>query len=277
MEKHEHVLEHLLFINKILYSIGDMLFYSILILKFVNCQILPDRCMQAGYIALTFDDGPVAYTSHVLEVLAENEVPATFHFTTQHINQHNISSKIDQALDENHCIGLQLDPSRDYDEMSKKEVDEEISTQLDVLSDATGSEIQYVRAPVENGETNQAVYDSLKTKGIIQSHYNICPYHEAEDVESAEEKINKLFKQSNPKYDSFIFQLQEEREKDFPIMEHIIKKGKEEGYEFVTLEKCLDGYTAGTHVHSKRKSRSAANDSHCSKQMLPSLISLMLL
>lgn len=247
------------------------------ILEFIKSQILPDRCMQAGYIALTFDDGPVAYTSHILEVLEENQVPATFHVTTQHINKHNIASKIDQALEEDHCIGLQLDPSRDYDEMSDKEINEEISTQLDVLSDATGSKIKYARAPVDNGETNQAVYDSLKNKGIIQTHYNHCPYHEADDVDTAEENINKLFKQSNPKYDSFIFQLQDEREKDFPILEHIIKKGKEEGYEFVTLEKCLDGYKPGTHVHSKRKSRSTAKDIKCSKHVVSSLLSLMLL
>ncbi|KRH94475.1 chitin deacetylase, partial [Pseudoloma neurophilia] len=189
------------------------------------------------------------------------DVPATFHFSTQYINRNNIAAKVDQAVDQDHEIGLQLDPSRNYDDMSNEEIKEEITTQLDVLSEATGTKIKYARAPVESGETNQAVYNTLKNKGIVQSYYTVCPYHQADDVESAENYIDSIFKQSNPKYDSFIFQLQDEREKDFPIMEHnIIKKGKKEGYEFVTLQKCLDGYKPGTHVNSKRRSKSCAKN-----------------
>lgn len=232
---------------------------SMLLYKEIKSQILPDRCMKAGYIALTFDEGPTAYTSHVLEILENENVPATFHFTTQYINRPNIASKIDQTVEEDHLIGLKLSSSRNYDDMDADEVKDEIETQLDVLSETTGKKIKYVRAAVEDGETNQNIYQTLQKKGIIQTGYTYCFYHETDDIDSAEVYIDKLFKQTNPKYDSFIFLLHEEKEKDFPILEYLIKKGKKAGYEFVTLEKCLQNYKPGTHVNIKRKSKKSKN------------------
>lgn len=227
----------------------------ILFFYILRSTILPDRCMKAGYIALTFDDGPTSYTSHILEILEKNDVPGTFHFTTQNVNKSNIASKIDEAVDNNHTIGLQLDPSRSYDDMSSADIKEEINKQIDVLSDASGTKIKFVRAPVEDGETNKELYDQLTKKGVIQSHYNVCLYHETDDVDSAEAYVDQLFRQRNPKYDSFIFLLQDEREKDFPIVEYIIKEGKANGYTFVTLDQCLEGYKPGTHVNSKKRAK----------------------
>jgi peptidoglycan/xylan/chitin deacetylase (PgdA/CDA1 family) len=38
-------------------------------------------CQNAGEIALTFDDGPFIYTSHILDVLAQYNASAAFFIT----------------------------------------------------------------------------------------------------------------------------------------------------------------------------------------------------
>ena len=46
--------------------------------------------LQRKTIYLTFDDGPLSGTEHVLQVLEEEQVPATFFFVGEHIEKENI-------------------------------------------------------------------------------------------------------------------------------------------------------------------------------------------
>ncbi len=48
------------------------------------------QCQKAGQLAITFDDGPYNYTSHLLDVLAAHGVKATFFITGNNLSKGQI-------------------------------------------------------------------------------------------------------------------------------------------------------------------------------------------
>ena len=64
-------------------------------------------------VYLTFDEGYEAgYTPKILEVLKENNVPATFFITAHFVNTQ--PDLVKRMIDEGHIVGNQLPPSQMY-------------------------------------------------------------------------------------------------------------------------------------------------------------------
>lgn len=225
----------------------------------VSGIILKDTCMSPGVIAITFDEGPTGHTADILEELDDLDCPATFHFTVQNRSRGNIRSLYKRAVDENHTVGLRVNPGRDYNSMSADEIDEDIEAQIEALKDATGGEdVKFGRAPVDYGDVNQDVYNTFMKNNITQTGYMYCLYDDANDPDDAIANYKNILNDSNPKYDSFIFLLHDEKEKSFPLLRDMVEIGREKGYEFVTLEQCLSGYSPeeGTYEGRKKKRKS---------------------
>ena len=68
-------------------------------IKNVNPSVISDKT-----IYLTFDDGPSYLTEGILDILKEENVPATFFVTTRQIDKY--SNLIIRMREENHTIGL---------------------------------------------------------------------------------------------------------------------------------------------------------------------------
>lgn len=239
----------------------SMFVLSILI-KLISCE-LPTKCVENGYIAITFDDGPTAHTEKVLDQLDELGVVATFHFTVQNIVRSNIAGLMRRAVAEGHTVGLRVNPGRNYDSMESDSIQKDIEGQIRVLTNETGEDIKFARAPAPDNMVNEDVYEALKKEKIIQSGYTFCFYHDAENSDQAVEQLEKIMETSSPSYESFIFLLHEEMEKSFPLLEDIVRLGKKHNYEFVTLDDCLKGYKPGesmpTGKGSALKDKSSAN------------------
>lgn len=218
-----------------------MFFYILNILS-----TLPKSCTNAGYIAITFDDGPSEIqTPKILDMCEELGIKVTFHFSIQNIVNDSVTSIINRAVDEGHCVGLRVNPGREYDSMDERDIKNDIESQLNVLNSEIGENIKFARAPIEDDQTNQHIYEVLKENDVIQTNYSHCLYHLSNDPEEAKIKLDKIFKSSNSSYDSFIFLLHDEKEEDFPLLEDIVTIGRSYGYEFVTLNKCLKDYEPG--------------------------------
>jgi peptidoglycan/xylan/chitin deacetylase (PgdA/CDA1 family) len=225
-----------------------------------QCEVLKDCCTKPGLIAITFDDGPVGYTSKVLDTLDNNNCKATFHFTTHTRAKGNIKGLYRRAIDDGHTVGLRVHPGRNYDAMTSNEVSKEMQTQANALKDAVGEDVRYARAPVENGEPNYDVYNSLAKRNITQTGYMYCLYDDAQTPEEAISNYTTILKDSNPKYDSFIFLLHDQMEEGFPLLEDMITIGRNMGYEMVTLDQCLSGYSAkGGDKKSGKKQKSGVD------------------
>lgn len=216
--------------------------------------------MSPGLIAITFDDGPTGYTTDILEQLDDMDCPATFHFTTQNRARGNIRGVYKRAIEENHTVGLRVNPGRDYSGMSAEEIEDDIQAQIEAIKDATGEEnVKYARAPVEYGDVNPEVYNAFMKNNMTQTGYMYCLYDDASDPDEAIANYTNILNDSNPKYDSFIFLLHDEKEKTFPLLQEMVEIGREKGYEFVTMDQCLSGYSPeeGTYEGRQKKKKSS--------------------
>ena len=70
-----------------------------IIIKNINPSVISDKT-----IYLTFDDGPSHLTSQILDILKEENVPATFFVTAKQIDKY--SNEIKRMQEENHTIAL---------------------------------------------------------------------------------------------------------------------------------------------------------------------------
>lgn len=236
--------------------------FALLFVSKVFCE-LPTKCVENGYMALTFDDGPTAHTEKVLDQLDELGVVATFHFTVQNIVRGNIAALMRRAVEEGHTVGLRVNPKRDYDTMESDAIADDIKGQIKVLQKETDEKIKFGRAPAPDNMVNEDVYDVLRSNDVVQTGYTYCFYHEAEDADAAISQLEKILETSSPQYESFIFLLHEEMEKTFPLLEDIVKLGQKHKYEFVTLDECFKGYKPGEAMPvakgSALKDQSSAN------------------
>jgi len=233
----------------------------------VKSVVLPEKCVKSGTIALTFDDGPTAYTEEILRILDENDVPGTFHFSPQYLIKPKIAAIANDAADRGNEIGLRVAPQRSYDDMDKEEIKEEVEAQRNTIENAADVDLKYIRAPVEDGIPNANLYEVMKELDLVQSSYTICIYHEIDSEDQLESYLNNLFNASNPKYDSFIFLMHDEKEKSFPTLQEVIDKGKEKGYTFVTMSDCLEGYEPGTFVRPSSDGKQASNVKNSSNKL----------
>lgn len=218
---------------------------------------LKEDCTTSGLIAITFDDGPIAYTNEILNIAQQNDVPLTFHFTIHQKSKGDVSGIYKRAVEDGHTVGLRVNPKRDYNDMIYEDIEDDIRRQVDALNKTSDSKIKYARVPVDDGNVNEDVYEILKSNEIIQSSYAFRPYEYDDPIE----EYKQLLETSNPKYDSFIIVLHDSLQEDNQYLEKMISIGRENGYTFTNLDECLGGYNpedAGNESSNKKSKLSDA-------------------
>jgi peptidoglycan/xylan/chitin deacetylase (PgdA/CDA1 family) len=133
-------------------------------------------CSVPGTIALTFDDGPSIYTSHILDVLKEHNMKATFFVIGKKIHDnHDIIQKI---VDEGHQIGSHTYHHVDLNNISvcpdpyKEMIDWEIVFVKEKFTGvlANGVIPNYMRAP--HGNLNNYTYNIVRNQlGYLPMHW----------------------------------------------------------------------------------------------------------
>ncbi|WP_454871135.1 polysaccharide deacetylase family protein [Priestia megaterium] len=84
-----------------------------------------DRALPK-YVALTFDDGPSAYTAYILDILKRYNIPATFFVVGSEVKKFpNLIRRIDT---EKHVIGNHTWNHPDITTLSQNELWEEINS-----------------------------------------------------------------------------------------------------------------------------------------------------
>lgn len=109
-------------------------------------------------IALTFDDGPDSkYTTQILDILAENDVKATFFVVGSQVGKYPDVAK--RILEEGHSIGNHSWSHSDLTKLSAKARDKEIDRTQQAIIEATGITPHLLRAPY--GAISQSVLTSI--------------------------------------------------------------------------------------------------------------------
>ncbi|CCF42768.1 polysaccharide deacetylase [Colletotrichum higginsianum] len=107
-----------------------------------------DSCTVKDTFALTFDDGPFTYTNHVLDLLAEAQVRATFFVTGSLLSDiREQKAVIQRMLDEGHQVGHHTWSHADLATTSDKDVVTQMTKLEDAFFDIIGKCPTYMRPP----------------------------------------------------------------------------------------------------------------------------------
>ena len=127
-------------------------------------RMYPDNFFVSGNseekkVALTFDDGPDdIYTPKILDVLDEHDIPATFFYMGEHIDNHQ--EVVERTIEEDHIIANHSETHPELTKISDLEVYEEIKQPEISMEELTGHRTRLFRPPY--GLISQKIIEQLK-------------------------------------------------------------------------------------------------------------------
>ena len=117
----------------------------------------------AGYLALTFDDGPSGpITEHLLDGLARRDVHATFFLCGYRMEQY--PAPLSRYIAEGHELGVHSTVNADLTRLSRKEVRQDIAATRNQIFAATGVQPLLLRPP--GGAYNDTVIREAEAEGL---------------------------------------------------------------------------------------------------------------
>ncbi|WP_433218777.1 polysaccharide deacetylase family protein [Microtetraspora malaysiensis] len=122
-------------------------------------------CAHVKCVALTFDDGPGNYTSHVLDVLAKHHARATFFLVGEMIHKDDGPVLRRMAAD-GHELGNHTWDHRDLTSLSDAALKHEIVRTERLVKEVTGVRMHALRPPY--GSTDRRVAGEAKRLGLGQ-------------------------------------------------------------------------------------------------------------
>ena len=126
----------------------------------------------AGYMALTFDDGPYPpYTDRLLDVLKEKKAHATFFLVAEQAQRY--PELVKRALAEGHTVGLHAFRHRDFLKLTEEERQKDLALGKKVLHDITGKEPVYWRPP--HGFRDFSVMEVAAAEKLMVVNWSVIP------------------------------------------------------------------------------------------------------
>ncbi|KAH7085739.1 glycoside hydrolase/deacetylase [Paraphoma chrysanthemicola] len=176
-----------------------------------------DHCAKPGTIALTFDDGPYNYTSHLLDVLAAYGAKATFFITGNNLGKGQIDieetgwpSVIRRMHADGHQIAGHSWGHFNMSSLNETEVTNQIVYLEMALRNILGFIPTYFRPPYDDCTTD-VCKSVLKKLGYHITYQNVVNNDWQNDdgmkIEATKEKFLASMRQTNPRDSNYIFLL----------------------------------------------------------------------
>jgi len=190
----------------------------------------PGSTTKTKTLYLTFDDGPNPHTTRqLLELLEEENVPATFFFIGSHIDRHQEIARLPQL--KNHTVGSHTYTHMYLPLLSARAIENEVVRTNVAIEQATGSKPRVFRPPY--GVINQRAADCLIEHQLKLVYWGSVP----EDWRViGPERITERVAQRLA--DGKLIVLHEGRhiaEQTIQSTKKIIQRARAEGYEFKPL------------------------------------------
>ena len=182
-------------------------------------------------IYLTFDLGYEAgYTENILDALKENNVKATFFITAHYVN--TASDLVQRMIDEGHIVGNHTVNHKSMPDLTDKQIEEEVMTLHQTIYEKYGYEMKYIRPP--KGEFSERTLNDSEKLGYktVMWSFAYVDWDEKKQP-SQEEAMNKIL--SNL-HNGEIMLLHATSKTNSEIMDEMIKKVREQGYEFKNID-----------------------------------------
>ena len=130
--------------------------------KSVKCKV---KVCDLKQVALTFDDGPSAQTTKLLDYLREKDVKVTFFLVGNRINE--FKNTVQQEVKDGHEIGYHSYSHKMQPQLSNAQIISDFEKSNALLKDLTGAEFTLWRTP--GGDFNQRVLDCIDLPHIMWS------------------------------------------------------------------------------------------------------------
>ena len=186
---------------------------------------------ESKKIYVTFDLGYEAgYTSKILDVLKENNVPATFFITAHYVN--TASDLVQRMIDDGHIIGNHTVNHKSMPALSENELTKELMDLHTAIYEKFGYEMKYMRPP--KGEYSERSLSYSTKLGYIPVMWSFAyaDWDEAKQP-SHSEAIKKIV---DNVHNGEIMLLHATSKTNMEILDTVIKQIKDMGYEFKSLD-----------------------------------------
>ncbi len=183
------------------------------------------------YIYLTFDNGYEAgYTEKILEVLKQNNVPATFFLTAHYINTQ--PDLVKRMIEEGHIIGNHTVNHKSMPEIDNETIKKEVMDLHTAVYEKFGYEMKYIRPPKgEYSERTIAYTNTLGYKTVMWSF----AYDDWDEAKQGREEYGKK-KILDNLHNGEVMLLHGTSKDNSNILDECIKEIKNQGYEFKSLD-----------------------------------------
>ncbi|MBR0427238.1 MAG: polysaccharide deacetylase family protein [Clostridia bacterium] len=189
---------------------------------------------EKKYIYLTFDLGYEAgYTAKILDALKENNVQGTFFITAHYVN--TADELLKRMIDEGHIVGNHTVNHKSMPTLSDEELKSEVMKLHSQVFEKYNYEMKYLRPPKgEYSERTLSLCEKLGYKTVMWSFAYVDWDEKKQPSES--EAMDKII--SNL-HNGEIMLLHATSKTNADVMDKMIKRVQEEGYEFIGLEEFL--------------------------------------
>lgn len=184
-------------------------------------------------IAISFDDGPVQeYTPQVLRVLREEKVPAAFFCIGKRIVENEDLFR--ELHEEGHVIGNHsFSHTPSFDMMSSGRMLNDVRKTDEVVKRSIGFQPKVFRPPY--GVTTPAMGKVMEVGGYTAIGWNIRSFDTIARNET--QLLDKLIRLLRP---GAVILLHDTQKITLSILPRFIRAARNEGYEFVRLDKLLN-------------------------------------
>ncbi|GLW47700.1 deacetylase [Streptomyces sp. NBRC 14336] len=197
----------------------------------VQARVGTVDCREAKCIALTFDAGPSENSPRLLDILKEEQVPATFFLLgKRHIEKY--PELVKRMADEGHELASHTWDHKILTDLGKDEIRQELERPNKEIERLTGHRPTLMRPP--QGRTNDTVHEVCRELGMSEVLWSVT----AKDYKTTDSELIKERVLEQSDRDGIIL-LHDIYRGTVPAVPGIIKALKKQGYTFVTVPQLL--------------------------------------
>jgi peptidoglycan/xylan/chitin deacetylase (PgdA/CDA1 family) len=199
-------------------------------------------------VALTFDDGPYKYTDHVLDLLDEHNIKATFFIAGNNLGKKPIddeSTPWPAILRRMHKAGHQL-ASHTWTHQDLSAASQELREQQIIYNEMAFRNIfgwfpKYMRPPYGTCSRDSGCLDYVTKLGYHVINFNIdtkdFQNNTPEKIQTSKNTFNNGLADTSKGYIELSHDIQQQTA--YNLTEYMIKTLQDKGYRAVTVAECL--------------------------------------
>ena len=180
-------------------------------------------------IALTYDDGPCYNTEAILDMLKEEDVPATFFVLGSRVSTYPDIMK--RVYREGHLVGTHSWSHANLHFSTNAQIDKEIDDSKDAVFKYTGYDPIYFRSPY--GNTTDYIKQKVGEKHVVKWNVDTLDW----SSKNADKVFATMMRDSK---ENSIVLMHDLYECNVDASRRFIKEMKAKGYQFVTVDKIVE-------------------------------------